>query len=140
MPAIRFAVLFALAALALSPGEAMARVWKPSPVEQISDYLFIVDPRPDGSQVMIYWIAPQLAETRALLDAAKDVHARFVLLGESEEHNLGVIGLRMASALAPANEPVRFEIEVANYGVAEAKDVQISLGIDGETPGDDRLR
>lgn len=79
----------------------------------------------------------QLAETRALLDAAKDVHARFVLLGESEQHNLGVTGLRMASALAPVNDPVRFEIEVANYGVAEAKDVHVSLGIDGEPPGDD---
>ncbi|EDY20092.1 conserved hypothetical membrane protein [Chthoniobacter flavus Ellin428] len=72
----------------------------------------------------------QLAETRALLDAAKDVHARFVLLGESEQHNLGVTELRMASALAPMNEPVRFEIEVANYGVADAKDVHVSLGID----------
>ena len=79
----------------------------------------------------------QLAETRALLDAAKDVHARFVLLGESEQHNLGVTELRMASALAPVNEPVRFEIEVANYGVADAKDVHVSLGIDGEPPGDD---
>ncbi|MDR3401771.1 MAG: BatA domain-containing protein [Chthoniobacter sp.] len=79
----------------------------------------------------------QLAETRALLDAAKDIHARFVVVGESEQHNLGVTGLRMASALAPVNVPVRFEIEVANYGVEEAKNVQVSLGIDEEPPGDD---
>jgi hypothetical protein len=79
----------------------------------------------------------QLAETRALLDATRDVHARFVLLGESEQHNLGVTGLRMAGALAPVNEPVRFEIEVANYGIAEAKNVQVGLGIDDEPPGDD---
>ncbi len=64
MPGIRSAILVALAALVLATGAAQARVWKPSPVEQISDYLFIVDPRPDGSQVMIYWIAPQLAEDR----------------------------------------------------------------------------
>jgi hypothetical protein len=64
MPSIRFAILAAIAALALIGGDAQARVWRPSPVEQISDYLFIVDPRPDGSQVMIYWIAPQIAEDR----------------------------------------------------------------------------
>jgi len=79
----------------------------------------------------------QLAETRAFLDSARDVHARFVIIGESEPHNLGVTGLRMASALAPVNEPVRFEIEVANYGVAEARNVQVSLGIDDEPPGDE---
>lgn len=79
----------------------------------------------------------QLAETRALLEGAKDVHARFVLLGESELHNLGVTGLRMASALAPVNEAVRFEIEVANYGTSEAKNVPVGLGIDDEPPGDD---
>lgn len=79
----------------------------------------------------------QLAETRALLDGAKDIHARFVLLGESEQHNLGVTGLRMASALAPVNEAVRFEIEVANYGTTEAKNVPVGLGIDEEPPGDE---
>ena len=79
----------------------------------------------------------QLAGTRALLDGSRDVRARIVLLGESEQHNLGVTGLRMASALAPVNEPVRFEIEVANYGVAEAKNVQVGLAVDDDPPGDD---
>jgi len=79
----------------------------------------------------------QLAETRALLDSARDIHARIVLIGRSEQHNLGVAGLRMVSALAPVNEPVRFEIEIGNYGIAEAKNVQVSLGIDGEPAGDD---
>lgn len=62
MPGIRFAILAAMAAFVLSADNVEARVWKPSSVEQISDYLFIVDPKPDGSQVMVYWIAPQLAE------------------------------------------------------------------------------
>ncbi|HEY3898632.1 MAG TPA: BatA domain-containing protein [Chthoniobacter sp.] len=79
----------------------------------------------------------QLAETRALFQSARDVHPRFVVIGESEQHNLGVTGLRMASALAPANEPVRFEIEVANFGVAEARNVQVSLGIDEDPPSDE---
>jgi hypothetical protein len=79
----------------------------------------------------------QLPETRALFTSARDVHPRFVIIGESEQHNLGITGLRMASALAPVNEPVRFEIEVANYGMTEAQNVQVSLGIDEEPPGDE---
>ena len=79
----------------------------------------------------------QLSETRTLLESAKDIQTRVVLIGESEQHNLGVAGLRMASALAPVNEPVRFEIEIGNYGIAEAKNVQVSLGIDDEPPGDE---
>ncbi|MCK6453296.1 MAG: hypothetical protein L6R19_20970 [Alphaproteobacteria bacterium] len=50
----------AVTALALAAGTAWARVWKPSPLEQISDYLFIVDPKPDGSQVMVFWIDPRV--------------------------------------------------------------------------------
>jgi hypothetical protein len=79
----------------------------------------------------------QLAESRALFESAKDVRLRMVIIGDSEQHNLGVTGLRMASALAPVNEPVRFEIEVANYGLAEARNVQVSLGVDSEPPGDE---
>jgi hypothetical protein len=47
--------------LILAVAGADARVWKPTPVEQISDYLFIIDPKPDGSQVMVFWIAPEVA-------------------------------------------------------------------------------
>jgi hypothetical protein len=79
----------------------------------------------------------QLAETRALLDASRDVRARIVVVGESEQHNLGVTGLRMAGALAPVNQPVRFEIEIANHGVADAQNVRVTLGADDEPPGDE---
>jgi hypothetical protein len=80
----------------------------------------------------------QLADARMLLDPVKqDITTRLVLIGESEQHNLGVTGLRMSSALAPVNQPVRFEVEVANYGVEEARNVQVSLGVDAEPPGDE---
>ena len=80
----------------------------------------------------------QLADTRLLLDSVKkDIQTRLVLVGESEQHNLGVTGLRMSSALAPVNQPVRFEVEVANYGVEEARNVQVSIGVDAEPPGDE---
>ena len=80
----------------------------------------------------------QLADTRALLDSVKkDIQTRLVLVVESEQHNVGVTGLRMSSALAPVNQPVRFEVEVANYGVEEARNVQVSIGVDAEPPGDE---
>jgi hypothetical protein len=80
----------------------------------------------------------QLSDTRALLDAVKkEMQTRLVIIGESEQHNLGITGLRMSSALAPVNQSVRFEVEVANYGVEEAKNVQVSLAVDAEPPGDE---
>ena len=80
----------------------------------------------------------QFGETRAMLEAAKkEMQARIVIVGESEQHNLGVTGLRIASALAPVNEPVRFEVEIANYGTEEAKNVQVSLAVDADPPSDE---
>ncbi len=81
-----------------------------------------------------------LGETRAILESAKDtVSTRLVLLGESEPRNLALTGLRMASALAPVNEPIRFEIEVTNAGDTEAKGVQVSLAVDAEPPADEAI-
>ena len=55
-----FVQVAAAVGLALCATSGEARVWKPSAVEQISDYLFIVDPKPDGSQVMVFWIDPRV--------------------------------------------------------------------------------
>ena len=80
----------------------------------------------------------RLADIRAMLDTAKlEVKSRIVIVGEQEDRNLGVSNLRMAGALAPVNQPVRFEVEVTNFGRDDAKDVQVSLLIDGEPPCDD---
>jgi len=80
----------------------------------------------------------QLGETKALLDAAKkDLGTWLILVGEAEQHNLAVTDLRMASPLAPVNEPIRFEVEVTNTGVTEARSVQVGLGVDADPPGDE---
>jgi von Willebrand factor type A domain/Aerotolerance regulator N-terminal len=81
----------------------------------------------------------QVSETRAMLDSVKtDVKTHLILVGEGESRNLGVTGLRLSSALAPVDEPLRFEVEVANYGIEEAKNIPVSLAIDGEPPGDEQ--
>ncbi len=81
----------------------------------------------------------QLAETKAMLEEAKkaNISARLVIVGDTESRNLAVTGLRIASALAPINEALRFEIEVSNFGVDDARGVPVSLAIDAESPADE---
>ena len=80
----------------------------------------------------------QLSESRALLESVKkDTRGWLVLMGEAERQNLAVTGLRLASALAPVNEPVRFEIEITNAGAEEARNVQVGLSIGAEPAADE---
>lgn len=44
--------------------------------------------------------------------------------------------LALASPLAPAGEPLRFEAEVTNAGTQPARGVQVRLSVDGEQAGD----
>jgi len=79
----------------------------------------------------------QPGQIRKALEAAKtDVTTRLILVGSPEDHNLGVSDLQLASAFAPVNAPLRFEIEVTNYGTSEAKNVQVGLSTDDEPAGD----
>jgi|GEM_PF-264952 len=80
-----------------------------------------------------------LAEARTLLDEAKkDVPACVVTITEGEQRNLGVTGLRLASALAPVNQPLRFEASIANFGPEPAANVSVSLAIDDAEPQDEQ--
>ncbi len=81
----------------------------------------------------------QLGETRAMLDSVRaEIKTHLLLVGQGESRNLGITGLRLASALAPVDEPLRFEAEVSNFGVEEAKNIPVSLGMDAEPPGDEQ--
>ncbi len=80
-----------------------------------------------------------IAETRSLLDEAKkEVQARVITINEGELRNIGVTNLRLSSALAPVNQPLRFEVSVANFGPEEARNVSVSLAIDGGEPQDEQ--
>lgn len=80
-----------------------------------------------------------IAETRTMLDEArKEVQARVITVSEGEQRNMGVTNLRLSSALAPVNQPLRFEVSVANYGPDEARNVSVSLAIDGGEPQDEQ--
>ncbi len=80
----------------------------------------------------------QLAEIQRTLEKTKaEIKTHIILVNEHEEHNLGVSELRLASGLSPVGQPLRFEVQVTNYGKEEARNVRVSLGIDGEPPGDE---
>ena len=80
-----------------------------------------------------------VGEIRGLLESMKrEMRATLVLTSEGEQRNIGVTGIRLASALASVNQPLRFEVSVANFGPEEVRNVAVSLGIDEEPPADEQ--
>ena len=78
-------------------------------------------------------------EIRTLLESVKrEMRATLVLTTEGEEKNLGITDTRLATALPTVNQPLRFEVSVANFGPAEATGVAVSLAIDDEPPADEQ--
>src|SRR4051812_8823438 len=80
----------------------------------------------------------QLPEIQMALEKSKaEMKTHLILVNEHEERNLGVSDLHLASGLSPARQPLRFEVKVSNYGKEEARDVHVSLNVDGEPPADE---
>ena len=80
----------------------------------------------------------QLTEIQRALERAKtEIKAHIILVNEHEEKNLGVSDLRLASGLSPVKQPLRFEAKVVNHGKEEARNVRVSLSVDGEPPTDE---
>jgi hypothetical protein len=80
----------------------------------------------------------QLTEIqRALERSRNEIKTHIILVNEHEEKNLGVSELRLASGLSPANQPLRFEAKVTNFGKEETRNTRVSLSVDGEQPTDE---
>jgi len=80
-----------------------------------------------------------IGEIRTLLESVKrEMRATLVLTTEGEERNLGITDVRLATALPTVNQPLRFEVSVANFGPAEASSVAVSLAIDDEPPAEEQ--
>lgn len=80
----------------------------------------------------------QLGHIQKSLDAVKNkIRAHIVLVGEHEDHNLGVSELRLASGLTPVKQPLRFEVRVTNYGKDDARDIRVTLNVDSDPPSDE---
>lgn len=100
----------------------------------------------DAAQKHLYLITDAQATgwkgtgaTRTLLEPVKkEILSRIILVGDSEERNLAVTGLRLGSALATVNQPLRFEATVSNFGTEAATNVGVSLAINEEAPSDEQ--
>src|ERR1043166_4218792 len=70
----------------------------------------------------------QMPEIQMALEKSKtEMKTHIILVNEHEERNMGISDLHLASGLAPARQPLRFEVKVSNYGKDEARDTHLSL-------------
>ncbi len=72
-------------------------------------------------------------------DAAKpgqDVRTHFIFLGVNEERNVGVSSIRLVSDWATVGHPLRYDVEITNYGTQDVRDIQVSLHVDAEDASD----
>ena len=80
-----------------------------------------------------------IGEIRTLLESVKrEMRATLVLVTEGEERNLGITDVRLATALPTVNQPLRFEVSVANFAPAGTDGVAVSLAVDDEPPADEQ--
>lgn len=71
-----------------------------------------------------------------LTDAQSEIHLNLILLTDADQPNLGISDFRLASGLTPVEQPVRFDVQVTNYGHTEARAVAVRLTVDNEPPAD----
>lgn len=67
----------------------------------------------------------------------KEVHSSVIFVGSPETQNIGVSNLRLLSGPAVVGYPLRFEVELTNYGKNEARDVRVKLHVDADQPSDE---
>lgn len=77
----------------------------------------------------------QMGQIGQLMEQHKgEIRCYVLLAGEEEDRNLGVSDLRFAGGLAAVDQPLRLEAQVTNFGRREARDVKVSISLDGELP------
>ncbi|MGC8828361.1 MAG: BatA domain-containing protein [Verrucomicrobiia bacterium] len=78
-------------------------------------------------------------EIQNLLKEAKmeNIQITIIIVGEQEERNLGITRFSIASGLAPLNKPIRFEVQISNFGVREENNIKVNIGVDGNPPCDE---
>jgi hypothetical protein len=80
----------------------------------------------------------QLAETQQALERVKsEIKTHIVLVSEHEERNLALTELRLASGLSPVGQPLRFEVQVSNFGREDVRNVRVGLSVDTDPPSDE---
>ena len=77
----------------------------------------------------------QMSDIRkALQDVRGEIKTHVVFVAGGEDRNLGISDLRLASGLSPVQHPLRFEVQVTNYGTKVADNVHVTLRVDNDPP------
>ncbi len=80
-----------------------------------------------------------IGAVRTMLEPVrKEVLTRIILVGDNEDRNLAVTGIRLGSALATVNQPLRFDASISNFGPEAAASVAVSLALDAGEPSDEQ--
>lgn len=82
----------------------------------------------------------QMEEVQRLLEEVRQrIAVRIVLVGSPVEQNVGISDLRLASGLAPVDQPLRFEVQVTNHGFHDATSIRVTLRVNDDLPSDEAL-
>ena len=82
----------------------------------------------------------QTGDIQKLLDdSRKEVTTHLIFVGQQSALNLGVSDLRMAGAIATTNRPLRFEVQVANYGLTEVRNIPVKIAVDSDPPSEETV-
>lgn len=80
----------------------------------------------------------QLAQIeQTLRDNKEEIKGHIIVVGRRVDRNLSISGLSPAGGLTPINQSLRFDVQVANQGADEHKDVRIQLQVGNEAPSDE---
>jgi hypothetical protein len=80
----------------------------------------------------------QLVEAQRALERVKsEIKTHIVLVSEREERNLAITELRLTSGLSPVDQPLRFEVQVSNFGREDVPNVRVGLSVDADPPSDE---
>jgi hypothetical protein len=77
--------------------------------------------------------------TRALDQVKADMRAHVVLAGGQPTQNLAVSEMRLGNEIPAVGRSLRFDVEVTNFGTTVAKNVPVTLAIDGRPPSDQAI-
>jgi len=80
----------------------------------------------------------QFENMRKLLDETQqEIKTTLILARTKVDENVGVSSLKMSAGLCVVGQPQRFDVQVKNFSEIEARDVRVSLAVDGGSPVDE---
>lgn len=79
----------------------------------------------------------RIGEIQKLLQKSKEIRAHILLVGQNDDRNVAIQDIELAGGLSPVGRPLRFEVQVKNWGREMVRDLKVNLSVDAESPGDE---